>query len=67
MSDRHKIKRRDKVAVYSGNDGKWYWRRTSGWNGMTIATGGQGYRNKAHAIRMAKKINRRATFTTEEH
>lgn len=47
---------RDTVTVYRDTQGDWRWRRTAT-NGRTVATSGEGYRNQAHAEKMARKIN----------
>lgn len=57
--------RRDKVIVYKDRSDRWRWHRRSGWNNQTIATSHQGYSNKSHAVRMAKRINRRSILIVE--
>lgn len=47
----------DKVTVYKRDDGKWAWHRKSE-NGHIVATdGGQGYEDRAEALRMAAELN----------
>lgn len=69
MSAVSKVKkavRRDKVTVWVDNAGKWRWTRRSGWNGQVTAVSGQGYTRRDHAVRMAKRVNRRSVITVEE-
>lgn len=47
---------RDTVTVYRDKTGDWRWRRVAA-NGRVVATSGEGYRNRAHAEKMARKIN----------
>lgn len=41
-----------KVQPYRDEEGDWRWRRLAD-NGQTIATSGEGYKHKEHAIKMA--------------
>lgn len=50
----------DTVHIYRDTAGEWRWRRTTP-NGRIVSTSGEGYRNRAHAKRMARKLN---LFTT---
>lgn len=47
---------RDTVTVYRDKTGDWRWRRVAA-NGRVVATSGEGYRNRTHAEKMARKIN----------
>lgn len=42
--------RADRVDLYRDTEGKWRWRYVSG-TGRVLADSGQGYRNKADAVR----------------
>lgn len=43
--------------VYEDSDGDWRWRVVAR-NGQVIATSHEGYKNRAHAARMCKRICR---------
>jgi uncharacterized protein YegP (UPF0339 family) len=46
----------DQVKIYQGENGDWYWDRLAD-NGKIVADSAEGYVNKAHAERMARRIN----------
>lgn len=46
---------RDYIEVYSGEDGKWYWRRCSANN--EVISQGQGYTRMRDALRGAVRAN----------
>lgn len=41
--------------VYSGKDGKWYWRFRAA-NGLIIADGGQGYASRRGVVRAVRTV-----------
>jgi uncharacterized protein YegP (UPF0339 family) len=43
------------AEVFKGLDG-WRWRVTSTHNGQVVATSGEGYENRAHAIDMVNRL-----------
>lgn len=47
----------DFVAVYRDEAGEWRWRRHDAHNHEVVATSGEGYSNKSHAVEMATKLN----------
>lgn len=46
----------DKVTVYLDSAAEWRWARRSE-NGAIVATSGEGYLHKQHALRMAAEVN----------
>lgn len=45
----------DTVEVYEDKLGEWRWRSVAR-NGETIATSGEGYRDRTHAEKMARRV-----------
>ena len=45
----------DKVQVFKDAAGEWRWRMRAR-NSHIIATSGEGYRNRSHALRMAERV-----------
>lgn len=56
---------RDKVFVFRDAAGDWRWHRKAA-NGLIIATSGEGYRNKAFAVQMAKRVNKFVKIRVED-
>lgn len=48
--------RQHNVTVWRDGDGDWRWTRRAS-NGKRVAVSGEGYRRRAHAIRMAFEVN----------
>lgn len=55
---------RDTVQVFKDDHGEWRWRRLAS-NGLITAVSGEGYKNRQHAIRMARRVNRWAKVVVE--
>lgn len=49
----------------SKESGEWYWNR-KGANGEIVSTSGEGYKNKSHALGMAKLLNLGVVIRMEE-
>lgn len=45
-----------RVEVFKGKNGDWWWRRKAA-NNRIVSNSAEGYRNKAHAVMMACKLN----------
>lgn len=48
--------------VFKDERGEWRWQVTAR-NGQVVATSHDGYKNKAHAVRMCKRVCRVKTVT----
>lgn len=46
----------DRIKVYCGADGSWFWRRTAK-NNEVISDGGQGYDSISEAAQAARRAN----------
>ena len=44
-----------KIQIFKDKKGEWRWTMTAR-NGRKLATSGEGYKNKSHCTRMAKKL-----------
>lgn len=55
----------DHVDVYKDRNQEWRWRRQAG-NGEVIATSGEGYKRRSHAIEMAVHLNPEIPLKVED-
>lgn len=44
----------DKVEVFRGDDGDWYWHRKDADNGRVVAISGEGYTSREYAVESAQ-------------
>jgi hypothetical protein len=47
----------DKVEVYQGLDGDWWWRRVDTTNGKIVSQSSEGYTNQSYAMEAAAAYN----------
>lgn len=55
----------DRVEVFRGDDGDWYWRRIAT-NGEELSRSSEGYQEQGEAVHMAGTVNKGIGITLTE-